>query len=136
MFVATCIILGCIFGGVVYLQRNKVVSVAVNYFGVDEVSGSVKVWLQNFEDKDGVFLGRISEDKNHDEYILYINNIKLSDIGINTHSKSGLTIQVNRDNNKSEKTTKVFRISTLNKRAKYIILNGEKIETSSIEEIR
>jgi hypothetical protein len=47
----------------------------------------------------------------------------------------GIKIEVNKDNI-SPKKSKVFKINTLNKRAKYIILNGEKIETSSIEEIR
>jgi hypothetical protein len=135
VFIATCIIVGCILSSFFYVQRHKIVSVNINYFEVDEASGIVREWLHSFTDNDGIFLGRISKDKKHEEYYLYINNLDAPIVGIESYSYDGLKIEVNKDNI-SPKKSKVFKINTLNKRAKYIILNGEKIETSSIEEIR
>jgi hypothetical protein len=124
-----------ILSGYFHIQTRKIVDTNVNNFEADEASGIVKQWLSSFTGKDGMYLGRISKDKRHEEYYLYIKNLHTPIVGINTYSYDGLKIEVTIGNSTPEKS-QLFKIITLNKRAKYIILNGEKIETSSIEEIR
>ncbi|MDV3426210.1 MAG: hypothetical protein LIR50_03335 [Bacillota bacterium] len=135
--ITICIISVCVFGFIYYTKSHTIVSPEINLLYIDDMTNldkPVKVWLKGKENTQGIFLGKFSKEDNSNEYYLCVNNMKISDVEIKPYKFDGVAINVTSSYSDLKKQ-EVFRIKERNKKIKYIILNGNKFDISSIKAI-
>ncbi|KPU45935.1 hypothetical protein OXPF_04030 [Oxobacter pfennigii] len=125
IFTVLFIISGC---------TEEIVSIDMEYIKVEESSSIIKNWTEGFQDNPGVYLGKISKSDQVEEYYLLVNNQKITGETIKPHGNSGLEIIAHESENASTKIS-IIKITTKNKLAQYIILNGKKYDNSTIQKI-
>ncbi|MCW3491690.1 hypothetical protein [Dethiobacter alkaliphilus] len=111
---------------------------------LNELEGNILEWAQSLDDVEGVHLARVSVSRKSEEYYIFINNpdIYAMEMG-HAQDINSLAIETNptgiylpNDTKVSPFLNKVYRITTTNRRAEQVVLNGEVIQVSDIENIK
>lgn len=112
--------------------KNEAVSCNIEIITSSDISSNINSWIDTIEDETGIFIARINKNKKVDEYYVFAKNTNLGDFGVQSDGSSGIKINYN-INNKLESNNTVYKIQTINKKSKYIIIDNKKIETIEIE---
>jgi hypothetical protein len=113
----------------------------VEEIGLDKLDTSIHEWIQSHGGKEGVFVGRIPKSYRIEEYYVYINKRGAYTIEISNGNvpSDSLKVDVNALSNTYESSlyrTYLYRLTTINKRAKRFFINETIVKVSSIREIK
>ncbi|MCL6605115.1 MAG: hypothetical protein K6T94_19800 [Paenibacillus sp.] len=118
---------------------SNTVNYSVKYLDVSSADVNVKMWLENSDKANGIYLGKI--DGSNEEYIyyLYVNNNtnpidknSIDSVSINSSGKKSLLINTTLKTSDLINDDKLFCITVKDKTLEKIVLNGEDISISSI----
>jgi hypothetical protein len=96
------------------------------------INESVQNWVREIGDSEGIYIGRVSQTDKHEDYYIYLKNKRLIHYELKNDSYQGISINID-TNDKADLESRIIKISTRNKKAEYIILNGKKIDVANIQ---
>lgn len=132
VIVIISIILAVIVWGNYYRESHRSVSLAIMSLNADTMDNLIKNWFAKQGNSDNMVLSKVTGTDKVEEYYLYLNNIKMTDVDVKPHTYDGIRIQVNTSDNATG-SFQIFKIKPTDKKLKYIILNdNNKFEVSSI----
>jgi hypothetical protein len=116
--------------GVSYHRENEIVSTSFMYYDLTEVDKDIRDWASS-NLVSGIYLAKKINNKGLETYYVYVNNMPSDGFNGKNDGSRGLKMEV-KINNSVINESKIYEIITTNKNAEYILLNGDRIDTSKI----
>jgi hypothetical protein len=111
-------------------KENEIVSVNFMYYDLVEVDSIVRDWATS-NSANGIYLAKKINNRGLETYYVYVNNLPLNGFSGSNDGSRGIKIEVRTISSVKNKS-KVYEIITRNKKAEYLLLNGDRIDTSKI----
>jgi hypothetical protein len=110
---------------------NQIIRVSCDNYDVSETDQSVREWAEKNAAGDVYFAKRV-DSKGLETYYVHLNEIPIDRFGVSNHGANALDLEVKLSND-IRNSSKIHEIVTINKKAKYLLVNGvERIDTSTI----
>lgn len=114
---------------------RTIVQTNVEEIALSNLNLTIQNWINEIDQTEGIFVSRISQTDKNEDYYIYIKNIRLTRYELKNDSYEGLILSTE-TNEKAGRKSLVIKITTINKKAEYIILNGKKMDISVIPIIK
>jgi hypothetical protein len=119
-----------IYLGFFYQKENEIVSINFMYYDLNEVDSIVREWAIS-NSANGIYLAKKINSKGLETYYVYVNNLPSDGFSGSNDGKKGIKIEISTFDSLKNKS-KIYEIVTENKKAEYLLLNGDRIDTSKI----
>jgi hypothetical protein len=97
---------------------------------VNEVSETVREWAES-NSSGGIYLAKKVNSKGLETYYVNIKEMPINGFSVSNDRLDGLKLEVEISNDAPYRSD-IHEIITINRKAKYLLVNGERIDTSSI----
>ena len=116
--------------GFSYHKENQIVSVGFKYYDLDQVDKDVRDWAVS-NSVNGVYLAKKINFKGLETYYVYVNKLPFNGFRMSDDGTKGLELEIKTTSSLTNRS-KIYEIITINKKAEYLLLNGERVDTSTL----
>ena len=127
-FVSAIILCLLFYIGYLHYEKQNI-SISYNRTNITDLASDTVGWIENINENRGLFFARKPISKKSEIYYFYPKDLKIKQLIVGTDNKS-LILSMQYEENHINNT--IFQFETKNKKAQYVILNGEKIDVKSI----
>jgi hypothetical protein len=109
---------------------NSPIDFNFNTYSSDEADKELKAWASS-NSQSGTYLAKRINTNGLETYYIHVNDLPFHGFGLSGDGRSGLGIDIETVNFVFN-SSKIIEIITENKKARYILLNGKRIDTLDI----